>query len=700
MKTVRDAVSLVELGEPSGACSLQVVPLLAREPRGAEYQTFGEARSTGAVAVTEVSEGGSVPQLRLVNHGDMRVLLVDGEELVGAKQNRVVNLTILVPARTGLDIPVSCVEAGRWSFRTREFRESSDALFARARARKTADVTAALEREGRRHADQGAVWDEIGRKSAAMGVRSPTAAMSDIFAGHRNRIEDYVRAVPHVERQVGALFAIGGRIVGLDLFDAPETCGRYLPTLVRSYALDAMEQEERLLVRRHDGAGEASGQVLAHDAIARALDELLGADARVYPAVGVGEDVRLRGARVQGAALVAEERVVHLTAFWTQDDDGGAEGAANAARHEVRSRETLERLAREGRTAVRPGPWLHDPPSPQRTRGAELWDRVEGMLLGLAVGDALGNTSESMPPDRRRARFGEIRDYLPNARAGGVRVGLPSDDTQLAFWTLEQLLEDGGLVPERLARRFTSGRIFGIGSTMRGFLRGFRDNARPWEEAGQHSAGNGALMRIAPVLVPHLGQPSPALWADAALAGLVTHNDPASIAACVGITRALWEAMAMTEPPPQGWWTRTVCGTMRAIEGETRYGSRVPHLPYEGPVWRFVARYVLGALAEDLSVRDACDRWYSGAYLLETLPSVLYILERHAANPEEAIVRAVNDTWDNDTVAAIVGAGVGALHGRDALPGRWISGLLGRTRETDDGRVFALLSEARRTWGR
>ena len=78
---------------------------------------------------------------------------------------------------------------------------------------------------------------------------------------------------------------------------------------------------------------------------------------------------------------------------------------------------------------------------------------------------------------------------------------------------------------------------------------------------------------------------------------------------------------------------------------------------------------------------------------------MLWILARHAHDPEEAIVRAVNDTDDNDTVAAIVGAAVGALHGRDALPASWQRGLLGRTAASDDGRVFRLIEEAvRRDW--
>src|SRR5947208_424307 len=117
-----------------------------------------------------------------------------------------------------------------------------------------------------------------------------------------------------------------------------------------------------------------------------------------------------------------------------------------------------------------------DPSNLPPPRGGRVeWDRVAGMLVGLAVGDSLGNTSESMPPSARRALHGEIRNYLPNRHAGGRLVGLPSDDTQLAFRTLEQLLEDGAVVPEHLAEKFSSAPIFGMGSTVRAFLRMFEE---------------------------------------------------------------------------------------------------------------------------------------------------------------------------------------------------------------------------------
>jgi ADP-ribosylglycohydrolase len=356
----------------------------------------------------------------------------------------------------------------------------------------------------------------------------------------------------------------------------------------------------------------------------------------------------------------------------------------------------IDGLLHDGRIAVRRSALFDAPPSPLPA-GFDF-DRVEGMLLGLAVGDSLGNTSESQAPADRRTRYGEIRDYLPNYYASGRRVGTPSDDTQLTFWTLEHLLEHGRLVPDALARLFCGRRIFGIGRTVATFVDMYSAQGKPWYEAGQPSAANGAPMRIAPVLVPHLPQPSADLWADAVIAAMLTHNDPAAIGSCVALVRLLWEALRAPRPPEPGWWLDLFCETLRPLEGETAYRTRTPHYSYTGPLWRFTREAVGGALAGDLTVAEACDRWYSGAYLLETIPSVLYVLCRHAHDPEEAIVRAVNDTRDNDTVGAIVGALVGALHGRRGLPDRWIAGLLGRTREDDDGRVFELIAAARQRW--
>ena len=355
----------------------------------------------------------------------------------------------------------------------------------------------------------------------------------------------------------------------------------------------------------------------------------------------------------------------------------------------ISNRQLLIGLAASGRIQVQIGSTFSEIP---RTLPAGFdFGRVEGMMLGLAIGDALGNTSEARLPARRYKEHGEIRDYLQD-------TGCPSDDSQLAFWTLEQMIADCGFVPEHVLARFSKGEIFGIGRTVQAALAALAAGSA-WQQCGRESAANGALMRIAPILIPHLRTASPDLWADTALCAMITHNDSAAIASAVAFVALLWELLAMDAPPPPEWFLARFVAVLRDLECRD-YEPRSPHIAdFNGPLWRFLEQELPAAFDQKLPVLEVCNRWYSGAYLLETVPCVLYTLMRCGHDPEEAIVRAVNDTRDNDTVAAIVGAAVGALHGREGLPHRWIEGLSGRTTATDDGRMFELLGAARELWG-
>ena len=111
----------VRVGDPIRHESLAVFPLFSTPDGDVDYLLSDEAIRAGSVTVEEVSEGGSVPNLLVNNQGDSRVLFLEGEELRGAKQNRVLNTSVLVAAHSKTPIPVSCVEQGRWRYRTRHF---------------------------------------------------------------------------------------------------------------------------------------------------------------------------------------------------------------------------------------------------------------------------------------------------------------------------------------------------------------------------------------------------------------------------------------------------------------------------------------------------------------------------------------------------------------------------------------------------
>jgi hypothetical protein len=289
---------------------ISVIPLFARGMRGSgDCLTLEDALASGKFRVTEVSDAGQVPELKVINRGKAHVLLLDGEELVGAKQNRIVNLTILVPPLATIGIPVSCVEAGRWNHRSRAFASSGNAQYARGRAHKVSQVTRSLASLGEARSDQRWIWDDIGAKSERLGADSETGAMSQMFDVHRQPVESYVRAFACVDGQVGAVFAIDGTVVGLDLFDAEDMLRRQFPKLLRSYALDAVDV----------GVGRmpARGGELRHAAemFLRRLSGAAEKNTRTFPGVGVGESLRVEEGRLAAAALLAAGELRHLAAF-------------------------------------------------------------------------------------------------------------------------------------------------------------------------------------------------------------------------------------------------------------------------------------------------------------------------------------------------------------------------------------------------
>jgi hypothetical protein len=327
MNAVAECLKTVRLGAPQVHLNLTVLPLLRDGTGQPDYLLLDEAVARGLTRVTEVSAMGSVPELKLVNDADQPVLLLDGEELIGAKQNRILNVTVLAGAHTAIVIPVSCVEAGRWQHQSAEFAPSDRAHFATGRAAKTASVSESLRTSRSRRSDQGEVWDAIAAKSARMGVDSPTAAAAAMYDSHRPSLEGFVQAFAPVEGQVGALFAVNGSPWGMDLFDSPATLGRVLPKLVRSYALDAIDHQ-----------GEST-PVLEAEAL-HFVTETMAARVERFPAVGLGEDLRLSAPTLTGGALAVGDRVVHLCAFrLSREAHGDLSGQGNRmARASLRRR--------------------------------------------------------------------------------------------------------------------------------------------------------------------------------------------------------------------------------------------------------------------------------------------------------------------------------------------------------------------------
>ncbi|MEI8375201.1 MAG: DUF6569 family protein [Planctomycetota bacterium] len=159
---------------------------------------------------------------------------------VGAKQNRILNTSVLVAAESTVKIPVSCVERGRWRYRSRHFGSSGYHSSSGLRYLLACSVTHSVEAETGHRSDQGKVWAEVKKQQQDLGVASETVAMSDTFTSRKNKIDEFREKLAYVEGASGLVVAVGQKVLTLDLFDRPDTCSKAWGRLLSGFALDAM----------------------------------------------------------------------------------------------------------------------------------------------------------------------------------------------------------------------------------------------------------------------------------------------------------------------------------------------------------------------------------------------------------------------------------------------------------------------------
>jgi hypothetical protein len=289
----------VQVGDPLRHEALAVFPLYGPATSAAEYLLADEALAAGSVTVEEVSAAGSVPTLVVTNQADALVLFLEGEELRGAKQNRILNTSLLATARARTPIPVSCVEQGRWRYASASFGHggSHSSYKLRHVLKKSVSDSA---KAGRGHgSDQGEVWKEVGRQMHALGAESATGAMADTYEAHRHRLTEFREHLKYPEGATGVAVAVGGRVVSVDLFDKPTTCRKVWDRLLTGVVLDALE------------AGPTEEQAGA-DKVQEALAHLRSAAWQQTQPVGVGEEYRSDTDDGRHAsALVLDGTVVH-----------------------------------------------------------------------------------------------------------------------------------------------------------------------------------------------------------------------------------------------------------------------------------------------------------------------------------------------------------------------------------------------------
>jgi len=240
-----------------------------------------------------------VPNLIVTNNADSLVLFLEGEELRGAKQNRVLNTSVLIAARSKTTIPVSCVERGRWRYQSAHFGSAGTHATSKLRhlLKKTVSESA---KQGRGHgSDQAEVWKEVSRMDTALASHSPTEAMADTYDQYRNRLAEFQEQLKYPDGATGLAVGIGTHIVSVDLFDKPATCRQVWNRLLTGVILDALQAGM---------AAERPEPTDVHNLLSLLRDALW----QKTMAVGAGDEYRFDTSGAQHAsALVCHDTVVH-----------------------------------------------------------------------------------------------------------------------------------------------------------------------------------------------------------------------------------------------------------------------------------------------------------------------------------------------------------------------------------------------------
>ena len=291
----------------------------------------------------------------------------------------------------------------------------------------------------------------------------------------------------------------------------------------------------------------------------------------------------------------------------------------------------------------------------QQNKGMmSILSRYEGCLLGLTAGDALGTTVEFQPP----GSFAPLTDIVGGGPFG-LKKGQWTDDTSMALCLAESLLQVGGMDARDQMERYTrwwkdgylssTGSCFDIGNTVSDALRRFIRTDNPVAgSASPDAAGNGSLMRLAPVPLFFAADPARAV-AMSAESSLTTHG----AAACVDACR---------------YFGGLIVG---AIRGEAKETLLSPHYAPVSGLWeRSPLCAEIDAIAAGSFKRKEPPAIIGSGYVVRSLEAALWAFHR-SSSFEEGCLLAVNLGNDADTTGAIYGQLAGAFYGVDAVPAPW-----------------------------
>ena len=289
----------------------------------------------------------------------------------------------------------------------------------------------------------------------------------------------------------------------------------------------------------------------------------------------------------------------------------------------------------------------------------DVAQRATAAYLGLALGDALGATTEFLTPNEIKVQHG-VHDAITGGGWLRLKSGQVTDDTEMSLALGEAILKSGGVSARPVAQAFSDwmrGKPIDIGNTVRRGIVQFRNTGRPWVDENQYDAGNGACMRALPIAIRYHNSPTDTLVVASRTQAHTTHNNPLSDAG----TETVLEMVVAAIKGGEKTELKQLAGQLVERHGEYRFDKRRVENP--------------------------------SGYIVETLQAVFQAFFEHDGF-EQTLIDVVNRGGDADTTGAIAGMIAGAHYGLAQIPARWSKKLDRAVKKRCEQQTYDLLKLA------
>ncbi len=291
--------------------NLAVIQFSTTPSNTIQYSSLAHAMKNNFIEVMESSQQGTVNEIYVINKSKFFVFIMDGDILSGAKQNRVLNTSVFLAPESKIMLPVSCVEQGRWNYKSPKFEPTDYIAPSEMRKAKSAKVAFNLKESNSFRADQGEVWNRVSEYTACLGVSSGSMNFSDVYDQSRSAYEKFLQTFSAEKTATGLAFFINKELKSVDVFNRTDIYQEYFPKMIKGIALDVYNTKP-------------SGEIPEAEASYKTLDlldRLETIESEVHQGVGVGNEKRFSNKELTGFELNYNGNLIHLSAHTLTEKD-------------------------------------------------------------------------------------------------------------------------------------------------------------------------------------------------------------------------------------------------------------------------------------------------------------------------------------------------------------------------------------------